>query len=207
MYTDTEVLKPLQRERDQSVTSVAGNERLTALAGALLLVLLFLLGITALGIRQLLPQHFLLGILVLPLLGLKIASTGYRFVRYYTGDAAFRRAGPPQLAMRLIAPIVVVSTVSLFATGLELWFFGLRFGAAWVAAHNVSFLIWLPFTAMHALTYVNRSAEAVRAELSSPPGDGALTRRSLVIGSLVAGAVFGIASLSYASPFIFFGEG
>lgn len=186
---------------------MAGNERLTSLAGAVLLVLLFLVGITALGIRQLLPQHFLLGILVLPPLGLKIASTGYRFVRYYTGDAAFRRAGPPQLAMRLIAPIVVVSTVTLFATGLELWFFGLRFGAGWVVAHNLSFLIWLPFTTAHALAYVNRSAEAVRAELSVAPREGALTRRSLVIGSLVAGAVLAIASLSYASPFIFFGEG
>ena len=207
MYTDTEVLEPLQQERDQSVTSVAGNERLTSLAGAVLLVLLFLLGITALGIRQLLPQHFLLGILVLPPVGLKIASTGYRFVRYYTGDAAFRRAGPPQLAMRLIAPIVVVSTVTLFATGLELWFFGLRFGAVWVVAHNLSFLIWLPFTTAHALTYLNRSTEAVRAELSSAPEEGALTRRSLMIGSLVTGAVLAIASLSYASPFIFFGEG
>ena len=199
--------EPVERERDQSVTSVSGNERLTSLVGAVLLVLLFLIGITAFGIRQLLPQHFLLGFLLLPPIGLKLVSTGYRFARYYAGDAAYRRAGPPELAMRLIAPVVVVSTIAVFATGLELWLFGLRFGSIWVAAHKLSFLVWLPFIALHTLTYVNRSTEAVRRELSSPPAHGAVTRRSLLIGSLVAGAVLAIASLSYPSPFIFFGEG
>lgn len=188
-------------------SGVAQNERLTSLTGAVLLALLFLLGITALGIRQLLPQHFLLGFLAIPPVAVKMASTGYRFVRYYTGDVRYRRAGPPRLVMRLIAPVVVLSTVAVFATGLELWFFGLRFGAVWVAAHKLSFLVWLPFTAIHALNYLNRSGESVREEVSTPSPPAALTRRALVVGSLVAGAVLAVASLSYASPFIFFGEG
>src|SRR5690348_402056 len=62
---------------------VAANERLTALNGALLFVLLAAIAVTVLFIRPLLTWHFLVGILVIPPLVLKLFSTGYRFVRYY----------------------------------------------------------------------------------------------------------------------------
>jgi len=97
-------------------SGVTANERLTTLTGGLLLVLLALMGITVLSVRRLLPEHFLLGFLLIPAVALKLASTGYRFWRYYTGDSQYRRAGPPELFLRLIAPIVVISTVAVFAT-------------------------------------------------------------------------------------------
>lgn len=194
-------------QREASASGVIANERLTSLAGALLLVLLALLGLTVLSVRRLLPEHFLLGFLVIPPLALKMTSTGYRFVRYYSGDPQYRRAGPPELLMRLLAPIVVVSTVAIFATGLELWFFGLRFGSVWIEAHKLSFMVWLPATGVHVLGHLSRTGRAAAEELSSSPLAGALTRRSLVAGSLVTGAVLAIASLTYTSPFIFFRDG
>lgn len=189
------------------MTSVAGNERLTSITGAVLFVLLGLIGITVLQVRALLPEHLLLGFVLIPPLGLKLFSTGYRFVRYYAGDAAYRRAGPPRLMLRLIAPIVVLSSVALFATGLELWAFGLRFGSIWIAAHRLSFVVWLPFMLVHAFSYFDKSADAVAVELSGKPPGGAFTRRSLVVGSLVTGVVLALASLAYASPFVYFGGG
>jgi hypothetical protein len=193
---------------DSGITNPAGNDRLTSITGALLFVLLFLIGITVLRVRTLLPQHLFLGLVLIPPLGLKLFSTGWRFVRYYMGDPAYRRAGPPQLLLRLIAPILVASTVAVFVTGLELWVFGLRFGSVWVAAHKVSFLLWLPFAAIHVLSYLNKSTEAAAAELSRRhSGDSAFGRRSLVVGSLVAGVALAMASLLYASPFEFFREG
>jgi len=194
-------------QQERMETGVEANERLTSLTGALLLVLLGAMGITVLSVRELLPQHFLLGFLLLPLLALKMVSTGYRFVRYYTGDAGYRRAGPPQWPMRLLAPLVVLSTLVLFVTGLELWLFGLRFGSIWVGAHKLSFLIWLPAAGIHVLWYLGRSAKATREEFASVAPPAALTRRGLVTGSLVAGAVLALATLSYQSPFIFFGDG
>jgi hypothetical protein len=191
---------------DVSSPGVMANERMTSLTGGLLLVLLALIGVTVLSVRNLLPLHFLLGFLVIPPLALKMATTGYRFMRYYTGDPQYRRAGPPQLLMRLLAPIVVASTVVLFATGLELWLFGLRFGSVWVEAHKLSFMVWLPAVGLHVLGYVSRSGRAVAEEVSSSPPPSAATRRALVVGSLVTGVVLAIASLTYASPFIFFGD-
>jgi hypothetical protein len=193
-------------DRATAVGGVVENQRLTALTGGVLFVLLGLIGITILSVRSLLPQHFLLGFVLIPPLALKMGLTGYRFVRYYAGDVLYRRSGPPQLYLRLLAPIVVLSTIAVFVTGLELWFFGLRFGSIWIAAHKVSFLIWLPVTAVHVLAHLNRTSDAVKQELSSPVAY-ALTRRSLVVGSLVAGCVLAAASLTYASPYIFFGDG
>jgi hypothetical protein len=195
---------PMAQETETPSPGPVANQRLTALVGAVLLVLLGLVGITILSVRSLLPQHLLLGFVLIPPLALKMASTGYRFARYYMGDPAYRAAGPPPMYLRLIAPIVVVSTLAVFVTGLELWFFGLRFGSIWIAAHKLSFLVWLPAIAIHVLAHLNRTSAAVGQELSSATFS---TRRSLVVGSLVAGAVLGAASLTYASPFIFFGEG
>ncbi|HVS49165.1 MAG TPA: hypothetical protein VHJ99_09705 [Candidatus Dormibacteraeota bacterium] len=183
---------------------VAANERLTALTGALLFVLLAAMGITVLRVRQLLPEHFLLGFLLIPPLVLKMASTGYRFVRYYSSNPSYRRAGPPRWPMRLLAPIVVLSTAVLFTTGLELWLFGLRFGSVWVVAHKLSFVLWLPAAGIHILWYLRRSAETAAEEFGSAAPPAALTRRGLVVGSLVAGAALALATQTYQSPFIFF---
>ena len=194
-------------QREANASGVIANERLTSLAGALLLVLLALLGVTVLSVRSLLPEHFLLGFLVIPPLALKMASTGYRFVRYYSGDRMYRRAGPPQLLMRLIAPIVVVSTVAIFVTGLELWFFGLRFGSIWVEAHKLNFTVWLPATGVHVLGHLGRTSQAAAEEFSPFRPANAITRRSLVVGSLITGVVLAVASLTYSTPFIFFRDG
>ena len=192
---------------EPSESSVTANERLTALTGGLLLLLLALMGVTVLSVRRWLPEHFLLGFLLIPPLALKMASTGYRFVRYYTGDPQYRRAGPPELLMRLTAPIVVISTLAIFATGIDLWLFGLRFGSIWVEAHKLSFYIWLPVAAVHILGHLSRTGQAAGEELSQSRSRTALTRRSLVVGSLVAGVVLAAASLTYATPFIFFRDG
>jgi hypothetical protein len=186
---------------------VGANERLTSLTGALLFVLLAAIGVTILGIRRLLPEHFVVGFVLIPPLGLKMATTGYRFFRYYTGDAGYRAAGPPQLLMRLIGPIVVLSTVAVFATGLELWLFGLRYGSDWVEWHKLSSLIWLFATGVHVLGHLRGTVEAAAEEVLIPNGREAITRRSLVFASMLMGILVAIATLLYHSPFIFFGDG
>jgi hypothetical protein len=57
---------------------VDGNERLTAAAAVVLVVLLAALGVTILSIRPLIWWHVLLGMLLIPPLLLKLGSTGWR---------------------------------------------------------------------------------------------------------------------------------
>src|SRR5580693_6195125 len=84
-----------------------GNERLTAATGIVLVLLLAVIGITLLRMHSLISVHLFVGLLLIPPIALKLSSTGYRFVRYYTSDAAYRKRGAPPIVLRLSAPMVV----------------------------------------------------------------------------------------------------
>jgi hypothetical protein len=95
----------------------SGNERLTTAVGATLIVLLAVIGVTIVRIHALLSVHLFVGMLLIPPVLLKLSSTGYRFVRYYTANPRYRRKGPPPLALRMLAPLVVLSTLVVLVSG------------------------------------------------------------------------------------------
>jgi hypothetical protein len=139
---------------------------------------------------------------MLPPVALKFGTTGYRFVRYYRGDPAYRLAGPPKPVLRLVvAPALVASTLVVFVTGLELWLFGLRFGRFWSTAHTLSAVAFMLATGGHLLAHLRRSVAATVAETTGPPSRPATTRRSVLLGTLLFGVVLAGASLLYATPF------
>ena len=74
----------------------AGNRNLTALLGALLLVgILGEFARSYSGSKDT-PAHILLGVALIPIIALKLGSTGWRMIRYYTKtlptDGKARRA-------------------------------------------------------------------------------------------------------------------
>ena len=103
-----------------------GNERLTSSVGLVLLVLLGIETLTTLALHSYLPEHIFLGLLLIPPVTLKFASTGWRFFRYYTNSRPYRLEGPPRLLLRLVAPLLVVSTLTLFGSGVGLIIVGTR---------------------------------------------------------------------------------
>jgi hypothetical protein len=119
----------------------AGNERLTASVGLILLVLLAVEALTTVSLRSYLPVHIFLGLLLLPPLALKMASNSWRFVRYYMGSKPYRLKGPPRLFLRLLAPLLVASTLSLFGSGVALVVLDQGDGLL-LSVHAVSFYVW-----------------------------------------------------------------
>jgi hypothetical protein len=183
-----------------------GNERLTTLAGLLLIVLLAVLGVTILRIGQLLWLHLFLGLVLIGPLALKLASTGYRFIRYYTRDAAYRRKGPPAPALRLLAPLVVLFTVLVFATGVALLLLGRSSRDPWLLLHKISFVAWIAVTAMHVLGHMpeilrmRTSARATRRELiPDRPVAGGSGRGAALGAGMAAGLVLAVALLGQFS--------
>lgn len=144
---------------------VSGNRLLTAQTGAALVVMLFVLGITILRVRQLLSVHMFVGMLLIPPIALKLASTGYRFARYYASEPRYREAGPPAPLLRAIAPVVVISTVAVFGTGIALLAVGPRSSlqGALLSLHKATFIVWLLFTAVHVLGHLAELPGALRA--------------------------------------------
>ncbi len=131
-----------------------GNERLTAATGIVLIVLLAVIGVTILRMGPLISVHLFIGLVLIPPVALKMASTGYRFMRYYTANPIYRRRGAPAVALRLIAPIVVASTVAVFATGVALLFVGSSSSGTLRLLHKASFILWVGFMAIHVLGHL-----------------------------------------------------
>ncbi len=150
----------------------SGNRLLTAQTAAVLLVLFALLGVTILRIVPLLSLHMFIGMLLIGPVALKLASTGYRFTRYYTFNPRYREAGPPAPVMRMIAPIVVASTIAVFATGVALLFLGPSSRGTLLFLHKASFVVWIIFTALHVLGHITEVPGAI-----SPRFEGDLTSR------------------------------
>jgi hypothetical protein len=149
-----------------------GNEVLTTATGIVLLVLLAALGVTIVFIGRLLSEHLFLGLLLLGPIALKMASTGYRFSRYYTGDRAYVEKGPPWTPLRLTAPLVVLTTLVVFLTGIVLLAVGPLHRDPWLLMHKVSFFLWLAVTAVHVLGHVPEVSRmlGLRAEILQLPG-------------------------------------
>ena len=180
-----------------------GNRRLTATTALVLLVLLAAEGATLLALRPLLSLHVFLGMLLIPPVALKLASTGYRFGRYYARDEAYRLEGPPALLMRmLVAPFLVASTLGLFASGVALLVVGPGGGIV-LGIHKASFLVWFVSMSAHVLAYVVRLPQLVRADFTRVArGSGFALRQLLVAGALVAGVTLAIATLPLARPWL-----
>jgi hypothetical protein len=178
-----------------------GNERLTAATALVLLVLLAIEGVTILFLRPLLSVHIFVGMLLIPPVVLKLGSTGYRFARYYGGSAPYQTKGPPHLLMRvLVAPVLVASTLGLFATGVALLVVGPRGGIV-LGLHKASFVVWLAATSVHVLAYVLRVPALVAADWRRPGReDGGYLRSGLLAGSLVLGLTLALFTLQYAAP-------
>ncbi|HEY1355525.1 MAG TPA: hypothetical protein VGF09_04345 [Solirubrobacterales bacterium] len=146
----------MYRQEEQTraaLGGVAGNARLTAAVAVALLVLLAAEGVTIPFIGSLLGPHIFIGMLLIPPVLAKLASTGYRFARYYQGSAEYVLKGPPPIGLRLLAPGVVLTTLALFGTGVALLVAGPP-SQTLIFAHKVSFIAWVGLMAIHVLGHL-----------------------------------------------------
>ena len=189
--------------------AVAGNERLTALAGAVLLVLAVVEVITVPTLRSLLSVHFFVGVLLIGPLAVKTGSTGWRFVRYYNRSPAYRRKGPPRPLLRVLAPLLLASTLTLIALAAT--------GPApplLLIMHKISFLVWLVTLIVHVIAYLRpvprliaddwrqRRTQLAPGHTPAPPVPGHRQRLAVNIAALIAGAIAALLLLPTTSAWI-----
>jgi hypothetical protein len=180
-----------------------GNERLTSTVGLVLVVLLVVEAATTLLLSTFLPVHLFLGLLLLPPIVLKLASTGWRFIRYYTGSAPYRLKGPPELLLRMLAPLLVAATFVLFGTGVAFLIAG-HGGGLLLTAHVVSFVIWGVLMIVHVLAYLRHVLSHGVADWRPAARSvaGAKLRRYVVAGALAAGIVVGLGTYSVQTAWL-----
>ena len=157
---DRPTTEPARRAR--RLGGVEVNELLTSSAAALLSILLIAEGITILNMRGLRGPHMFIGLMLIPPIALKLASTGYRFARYYTGAPVYVAKGPPQLALRALAPLLVATTVMIFVTGVWLLILGHHSDQV-LMLHKVAFIVWSGVFGVHFLAHLPRAGRSLRA--------------------------------------------
>jgi len=193
-----------ERNGDEQ-SAVVGNERLTALAGAVLLVLIVVELMTTAYLRAGLSAHVFVGVVLSGPLAVKIGSTFYRFLRYYTRSPAFVRRGPPRLALRVLAPLLIATTLVVIGSGIGLVVTGPRSAGPLLPLHGLSVLVWLPLIAIHVFAYIWRVPRLVANDWSKQaaeqaPGRG--LRLGVNLGALMGGAIAAILVLPVAAPWI-----
>jgi len=175
-----------------------GYERLTSSTGLVLLILLAVETLTTIALRSFLPEHIFLGMLLLPPVALKLGTTGWRFARYYMRDEPYVRAGPPRALLRMLAPLLVASTLALFGTGVAMIVVGHR-GGELRTLHTFSFVAWGVLMIVHVLAYLTRVLRDGVADWRRHAVEvvaGAGTRRAVLAGALLAGLVVALATYS-----------
>ena len=184
------------------LAGVEANARITGTMGATLFVLFALEGLTILlRVRGVLSAHVFIGMLLVPPVLVKTASTGYRIARYYGGDPAYVRKGPPPILLRMLGPFVIATTFLVVGTGIALLLAGQP--SEWLGrAHKASFVLWFGAMAIHVLGHLRETPALAGADFGRRAASvpGAWSRRLLLLGVLVAGVLLGAWSLTWIGP-------
>lgn len=178
---------------------VEGNSRLTATTGALLTVLLLIEGVTILDVRGYITLHTVIGLMLVGPVLLKCASTGYRFLGYYTGKPAYVRKGPPHPVLRLIGPLVILSSFAVLGTGFGLLAVHGR-GDLLLTLHQGSFIVWVALMALHVLGHIREVAVETTREVRRRNDDPAGRRRAARLLAVATALVIGIAAAAVFTP-------
>lgn len=181
-------------------TGVEGNERLTAVTGTLLLVLLAVEGITILSIEQLIALHVYLGLLLVGPVVLKGASAGYRFLRYYTRSRPYVRKGPPHPVLRILGPIVMASSLAVLGTGIALMYAGPAHEQPWLIFHQGTFVVWFAAMTVHVLGHAVHAGRTTWRELRDPRATRAVRHRRWRALAIATALVAGVGLATALAP-------
>lgn len=185
-----ELFRPDNSTKPLAVDGVVANARVTALLGAVLVVVFSAEGVTLLNLSGLLEWHVGLGVAAAVVVTVKLFSTGYRMLRYYGRDGRYVASGPPHPVMRALAPLLVVATVSVIATGLATLYYP---DGMFRSLHKLSFIGWIGLAAVHVLVYFWRLPRVICAPRGAKPG---LLTSPILTWVLIVLAVAGAATLA-----------
>lgn len=184
------------------VSGVEGNARLTGLLAVVLLILLALEGVTIPFIGSLLTAHVFIGVLLIPPVLYKVASTTWRFAKYYVGDPRYRRKGPPVMVLRLLGPIVVILTLVVIGSGVGLVLLPRAQRGFMLTIHQASFVLWFGAMTIHVLGHLVETAKLAPLDWFSRTRRqvrGASLRQWVVASSIALGVMAAFIITPYAS--------
>ena len=192
----------------------AGNARLTAWTGLLVLGLFIIEVGTVLDLSRFMSWHVVVGVLLVPTALLKTGTTGWRIVNYYTKRAPYRLAGPPPMPLRLLGPLVILVTLAVLGSGLALIVLGplasrtgfltvLGYQVDAVGVHKAAIVAWAGVISLHTASRLIPAlrivTESRRRGLQVP---GGFPRLMVLVTTLLVAAIAATFVFRMASPWL-----
>jgi hypothetical protein len=168
-----------------------GNLILTSHAGLVILFVLILLYVTGLAFTPLRPVHFGLGFALIPILLVKLGSTGWRAVNYYFDRDPYRAAGPPWLLPRIMALPLTACALAATVSGVVLWAMGTDRGT-WATVHIYSVISLAAVVVVHLAIYTRK---AFRASSESLAETKTTRQERVIVWALLVALVAGSAAV------------
>ncbi|MHB8576771.1 MAG: hypothetical protein ACYDCQ_15725 [Dehalococcoidia bacterium] len=167
-------------------TGPRANQRLTAITGAVVLPLAAVVLLTGLFFGNVWRIHYFVGYLLLPVVLVKLGSTAYRMVRYYLRSGLYRLVRPPYPIARLTSPVLVLSVIVLFSSGIAMWLSHSR-ADPWGFLHTDAAVVFSGIVLLHLGMYLPEALRGAREDvrLTPPTAPSQRTRRLSVIGGAV----------------------
>lgn len=184
---------------DAQQRGVEGNARLTALTGLVLTALLLVEGFTILDVRGLLTLHMFVGLMLIPPVLLKTGTTMYRFGSYYAGRDAYVHRGPPHVVLRMIGPLVVLSTLAVLGTGVWLLVLGHNDDTV-LTLHQAAFIGWVALMTLHFLGHAWEALVVGWRDVSRRGADPVRRRSGLRLVVVAASLLIGVGVAAAAMP-------
>jgi len=181
------------------------NARLTSTTAFVLVILLAIEGVTVLRVRSLLTLHVFIGMLLVPPVLVKLASTLWRFTKYYMGSREYRLKGPPPIALRVLGPFVALLTVILFLSGILLLVGPQSWRGEMLTAHQASFVLWFGAMTIHVLAHAGETARTATrdwARRTRRKVAGSTSRRLVTVLSLAVGVVLALWTAPHVGPWL-----
>ena len=184
---------------------VEANARLTSTAGIVVLILLIAEVVTVvLGAASVLSLHVAIGLIIVPPVLVKLASTTWRMVNYYLGAAAYRHRGPPPTLARVLGPVLSVEIVALLISGGVLILGPSTLHRTALQIHKISFYLVLLLIGAHLATHLTQALRLSARDWVNRRGAALLVRARwiVVIGSILLGVLLALTLAGHAEPYL-----
>ena len=184
---------------------VEANARLTGLSGIVVLVLLIAELVTVvLGARGVLSLHVAIGLILVPPVLVKLASTTWRVANYYLRAPAYTRRGPPATVARVLGPFLSLAVVVLLVSGLALLLGPSSIHRIALPVHKLSFYLALVLIVAHLATHLPQAVRLAASDRMNCAGVALMVRARwiTIFGSVLLGAMLALVLAGHAEPYL-----
>ncbi len=136
----------------------------------------------------------------MPPVALKVATTTYRFARYYTHAAPYVHRGPPHPLLRLIGPVLIAVTLALLGTGVWLVGVGPDHSGLVLLAHKAAFVVWFGLMTIHVLAHIRETVVLAAKDMRRASRVRPVPGRGLRSGAVAVALVVGVALGAIVTP-------